>query len=110
MKYKIERHDPTRQLYNIHTDFIITEILEGLLEKTKGIEQIIVIRYKAQVNIGQMFDNEKVVASMTKVIEAYLAANKNLDYAEDRQLEQFAIENEQFNFLKNFKKGNNNDE
>jgi hypothetical protein len=106
MKYLIKK-DSIGSWFEIKTDFVITEILHGLISRAKGIEideGAPKKRYTLCFWVSKMFDVEAVKKDISKIIDAYIQSNKNADKAEDKSLMEFAEQAEQYNFIRNYKK------
>ena len=103
MKYLIKLHK-WGAWYTVETNFVVSEILLGLVSNTKGVYDVRSTRYSIDFQIAEMFDVEAVKKDISKIIDAYIQSNKNADKAEDKSLMEFAEQAEQYNFIRNYKK------
>jgi hypothetical protein len=106
-KYKICL-DKVGLWYKVHTNFAITPTLFELISMCKGVEVYGVHTkkmYKVLFDIGVLFNSKQVKLDLSKIIDAYLKANKNLSDYEDKSILEFAEKEQQVNFLKNLKAG-----
>ena len=101
MKYSVEKG---MAWWELHTNFVVSPTFIELISNCKGLELISNYKYYVRFSVGHLFTLEEVTANLNKIVDAYIAANPNADKAEDQALIEFAEENGQYKFLKNYKR------
>ena len=103
MKYEI-KGEGTGLSHVIETNFTVTSILSQLLSRCKGVEPYASFdRYSFRFKIGNMFSQGDVYTDLKRIMDAYIISNNKVEHIEDKEIVKFAEENNQLNFLKNYK-------
>ena len=90
--------------WELHTDFLAFPIFIELISNCRGLEIVSTYKYLIRFRVAHLFTLEEVTANLSKIVDAYIIANPNADKAEDKALIEFAEENGQYKFLKNYKR------